>query len=213
MDDFVLQRERMVVEQLEARGITDTAVLQAMRFVPREKFVAQAYQDRVYRDGPIPILAKQTISQPYVVALMLSYLQCQPSNRVLEVGTGSGYAAAILSQMVQVVFTVERHPELVELSRSRFAALGYENIWAKEADGTLGWPEHAPYDRIIVAACGPKVPSSLQMQLAINGRLMMPIGNKKRQRLVLVERVGTKKFRQKKLQSVRFVPLIGAEGF
>lgn len=213
MDEFAKQRAQMVKEQLADRGIEDTAVLDAVRQVPREKFVPIAYQEYAYRDGPIPISAGQTISQPYVVALMLSYLQCRRIDRVLEVGTGSGYAAAVLSRMVHSVFTVERHPELVISARACFAELGYENIFVHEGDGTLGWAEHAPYNRIIVAACGPSVPRSLQMQLALNGRLIMPIGQKKRQNLVLVERRGENDFRQKKLQSVRFVPLIGSEGF
>lgn len=213
MNDFERLRATMVREQLEGRGITDTAVLQAMRTVPREKFVPKAYQDYAYRDSPIPITAGQTISQPYVVAAMLSYLHCQATDRVLEVGTGSGYAAAVLSQMVANVFTVERHAQLVELAQARFAELAYENILVKEADGSLGWGAHAPYDGIIVAACGPKVPRSLQMQLAINGRLIMPVGKRKKQNLVLVQRVGETQFQQTQLQSVRFVPLIGAEGF
>ena len=213
MDNFALQREQMVEEQLVARNIIDTAVLRAMQIVPREMFVPKAYQEFAYRDGPIPISAGQTISQPYVVALMLSLLHCRPTDRVLEIGTGSGYAAAILSQMAMHVYTVERHEELVALAQSRFDQLGYENVSCKQADGSLGWSEHAPYDRIIVAAAGPKVPKTLQMQLAINGRLIMPVGKRKRQNLMLVERVAATEFRQKRLQPVRFVPLIGAEGF
>ncbi len=213
MDDFAQQRAEMVAEQVADRGIRDTAVLQAMRSVPREIFVPTAYQTNAYDDRPIPIAVGQTISQPYVVALMLSYLQCQATDRVLEVGTGSGYVAAILSQMVAAVFTVERHLELVVVAQARFAELGYKNITVAQADGTLGWQEHAPYDCIVVSACGPKVPRSLQMELAVNGRLIMPIGKKKEQQLILVQRVSAKKFRQKKLQPVRFVPLVGAQGF
>ena len=203
----------MVQEQLVDRGILDTAVLNAMRYVPREKFVSSTYQESAYADGPLPVSAGQTISQPYVVALMLAYLQLNEGQRVLEIGTGSGYAAAVLSQIVSDVYTVERHPELVALAQARFVELGYTNIHVREGDGTLGWATYAPYDRIVVAACGPKVPRSLQMQLAVNGRLLMPVGRKKRQYLVMVERLEESEFRTEKLQSVRFVPLIGAEGF
>ncbi len=213
MNDFNAQRERMVREQLLGRGIMDTAVIQAMRTVPREKFVPQSYREAAYMDGPLPIGAGQTISQPYVVALMLVQLQLQAEQRVLEIGTGSGYAAAVLGHIVCDVYTVERQHTLAWQAQARFEQLGYENIHVLEGDGTLGWPDHAPYDRIIVAACGPKVPRSLQMQLAINGRLLMPVGKKRSQHLVLVERLAENEFRQRKLQSVRFVQLIGAEGF
>lgn len=213
MEDFTAQRERMVREQLVERGIADTAVLAAMRTVPREQFVPLSYQEAAYMDGPLPIGAGQTISQPYVVALMLVQLQLQADHRVLEIGTGSGYAAAVLSRIVREVYTVERQHTLAWQAKARLAALGYENVWVHEGDGTLGWAEYAPYDSIIAAACGPKVPPSLQMQLAVNGRLLMPVGKKKAQHLVMVERLGDNEFRQKKLQSVRFVQLIGAEGF
>lgn len=213
MEDFTAQRERMVREQLVERGIADTAVLAAMRTVPREQFVPLSYQEAAYMDGPLPIGAGQTISQPYVVALMLVQLQLQADHRVLEIGTGSGYAAAVLSRIVREVYTVERQHTLAWQAKARLAALGYENIWVHEGDGTLGWAEYAPYDSIIAAACGPKVPPSLQMQLAVNGRLLMPVGKKKAQHLVMVERLGDNEFRQRKLQSVRFVQLIGAEGF
>lgn len=213
MEDFTAQRERMVREQLVERGIADTAVLAAMRTVPREQFVPLSYQEAAYMDGPLPIGAGQTISQPYVVALMLVQLQLQADHRVLEIGTGSGYAAAVLSRIVREVYTVERQHTLAWQTKARLAALGYENIWVHEGDGTLGWAEYAPYDSIIAAACGPKVPPSLQMQLAVNGRLLMPVGKKKAQHLVMVERLGDNEFRQRKLQSVRFVQLIGAEGF
>ena len=213
MNDFVAQRERMVREQLMERGITDTAVLQAMQSVPREEFVPLSYRDAAYMDGPLPIGAGQTISQPYVVALMLVQLQLQAEQRLLEIGTGSGYAAAVLSHIVQEVYTVERQHTLAWQAQARFEQLGYENIHVLEGDGTLGWRDHAPYDHIIVAAGGPSVPRSLQMQLVVNGRLLMPVGKKKSQQLVLVERLAENEFRQKKLQPVRFVQLIGVEGF
>ncbi len=203
----------MVAEQIVGRGITDTAVIHAMRTVPREHFVLPEYVEFAYSDGPLPIPAEQTISQPYVVALMISLLRLQPEDRVLEVGTGSGYAAAVLSQIVQELYTVERHAELVEYARERLAGLGYDNLFIRHGDGSLGWPEHAPYDGIIVAAGGPKVPQTLREQLAVGGRLVMPVGGRTSQSLVLVERVGQDKFRQKRLQGVRFVPLVGEEGY
>lgn len=213
MNDFAAQRKRMVREQLMERGITDTAVLQAMGTVPREDFVPISYREAAYMDGPLPIGAGQTISQPYVVALMLVQLQLQAEQRVLEIGTGSGYAAAVLSHIVHEVDTVERQHTLAWQAQMRFEQLGYGNIHVLEGDGTLGWADHAPYDRIIVAAGGPKVPRSLQMQLAVNGRLLMPVGKKRNQHLVLVERLAENEFRQRKLQPVRFVQLIGVEGF
>ena len=203
----------MVAEQIVGRGITDTAVIHAMRTLPREHFVLPEYVEFAYSDGPLPIPAEQTISQPYVVALMISLLRLQPEDRVLEVGTGSGYAAAVLSQIVQELYTVERHAELVEYARERLAGLGYDNLFIRHGDGSLGWPEHAPYDGIIVAAGGPKVPQTLREQLAVGGRLVMPVGGRTSQSLVLVERVGQDKFRQKRLQGVRFVPLVGEEGY
>ncbi len=211
--DFAAERAAMVAEQIVGRGITDTAVIHAMRTVPREHFVLPEYVEFAYSDGPLPIPAEQTISQPYVVALMISLLRLQPEDRVLEVGTGSGYAAAVLSQIAQELYTVERHAELVEYARERLAGLGYDNLFIRHGDGSLGWPEHAPYDGIIVAAGGPKVPQTLREQLAVGGRLVMPVGGRTSQSLVLVERVGQDKFRQKRLQGVRFVPLVGEEGY
>ncbi len=210
--DFAAERAAMVAEQIVGRGITDTAVIRAMRIVPREHFVLPEYQEYAYSDGPLPIPAEQTISQPYVVALMISLLRLQPTDRVLEIGTGSGYAAAVLSRIVREVYTVERHAALVAYAQERLADLGYDNVFIRHGDGSLGWPEHAPYDGIIVAAGGPKVPQTLREQLAVNGRLVMPVGKRTSQSLVLVEREGESKFRQKKLQGVRFVPLVGEEG-
>ncbi|HID52134.1 MAG TPA: protein-L-isoaspartate(D-aspartate) O-methyltransferase, partial [Anaerolineae bacterium] len=148
--DFAAERAAMVAEQIVGRGITDTAVIQAMRTVPREHFVLPEYQEYAYSDGPLPIPAEQTISQPYVVALMISLLRLQPTDRVLEIGTGSGYAAAVLSRMVREVYTVERHAELAAYAQERLADLGYDNVFIRHGDGSLGWPEYAPYDGIIV---------------------------------------------------------------
>jgi protein-L-isoaspartate(D-aspartate) O-methyltransferase len=211
--DFARQRAQMVDMQLVARGIRDTAVLTAMGEIPREHFVLPPYLHYAYRDGPIPIPARQTISQPYVVAHMLATLQLQPTDRVLEIGTGSGYAAAVLSRIVQMVYTVERHQSLVNYARLRLADLDCDNVLVCHGDGSQGWREHAPFDAIIVAAGGPRVPMSLQVQLAVNGRLIMPVGKKGSQILVLVTRVTEEKLDQQRLTAVRFVPLIGAEGW
>ena len=211
---FAVEQTRMVEEQLKGRGITDTAVLAAMNTVPRQHFVLSAYRDVAYQDRPLPIPAEQTISQPYIVAYMLSALHLKPSDRVLEVGTGSGYEAAVLSRIVQEVYTVERHEQLVEYARQRLAQLGYDNVWVRHGDGTLGWPEYAPYEAIIVSAGGPFVPPSLLQQLAINGRLVMPVGQHTRyQVLVRYTKDETEALRAEPLEPVAFVPLIGTEGW
>ncbi|HEX6385041.1 MAG TPA: protein-L-isoaspartate(D-aspartate) O-methyltransferase [Anaerolineae bacterium] len=211
---FAIERARMVERQLKARGIRDPAILEAMSIVPREHFVPASYRKYAYRDGPIPIPNRQTISQPYVVALMISALHLQPTDRVLEIGTGSGYAAAVLSRIVQAVYTVERHARLVQYARERLADLGYDNVWVHHGDGTLGWPEHAPYTAIIVAAGGPDVPPSLAGQLEIGGRLVMPVGRHRRQqKLVRITRQGPDEFTKKDLGAVAFVPLVGEEGW
>jgi protein-L-isoaspartate(D-aspartate) O-methyltransferase len=208
------QRERMVAEQVAGRGIVDPAVLTAMRQVPREAFVADKYRDFAYDDGPLPILEGQTISQPYVVALMIEALLLRPEDRVLEIGTGSGYAAAVLSRIVAEVYTVERIEDLVAYAQQNLSRLGYDNVWVKQGDGTLGWPEHAPYNGIVVAAGGPKIPNPLKEQLAIGGRIVMPVGSEQRaQQLVRVTRVSENDFDQERLGHVRFVPLIGEQGW
>lgn len=208
------QRERMVAEQVAGRGIVDPAVLAAMRRVPREAFVADKYRDFAYDDGPLPILEGQTISQPYVVALMIEALLLQPEDRVLEIGTGSGYAAAVLSRIVAEVYTVERIEALVAYAQQNLSELGYDNVWVKQGDGTLGWPEHAPYNGIVVAAGGPKIPNALKEQLAVGGRIVMPVGSEQRaQQLVRATRVSENDFDQERLGHVRFVPLIGEQGW
>lgn len=211
---FARLRETMVAEQIEARGVDDPAVLQAMRQVPREVFVAERYRDLAYNDAPLPILKKQTISQPYVVAYMIAALRLQPSDRVLEIGSGSGYAAAVLSHMAAEVYTVERHSQLVEYARSRLEEAGYGSVQVRHGDGTRGWPERAPFDGIIVAAGGPFVPASLKAQLAPGGRLVMPVGKERRhQRLLLLTRLEDDTFSEQALSPVAFVPLIGREGW
>jgi protein-L-isoaspartate(D-aspartate) O-methyltransferase len=211
---FAQRRMRMVEEQIEGRGIRDAAVLVAMKTIPREVFVADRFKPYAYEDMPLPIPAGQTISQPYMVAYMISVLELQPSDRVLEIGTGSGYAAAILSRVAKEVYTIERHKRLVAYARWRLARLGYDNVWLHHGNGTLGWAEHAPYDAIIVAAGGPHIPSSLAAQLAVNGRLVMPVGRcPYQQSLVLITRQGEDQFARTNLGPVAFVPLIGEKGW
>ena len=210
--DFEKLRAEMVAD-LQERGIEDTAVLQAMRTVPREVFVQEDHLEYAYYNGALPLPAQQTISQPYVVALMLSALKLQPQFTVLEIGTGSGYAAAVLGQIVRHVHTVERKEALVAYANARLQQLGYTNVQVHLGDGTLGWPEAAPYEAIVVAAGGPTVPVSLRDQLGVNGRLIMPVGSYKKQKLQLVWRKKDGRFGQKTLTPVRFVPLIGSEGW
>jgi protein-L-isoaspartate(D-aspartate) O-methyltransferase len=213
-DEFADRRQRMVSQQIAGRGIDDAAVLNAMRVVPREQFVLGPYRQFAYDDTPLPIPANQTISQPYIVAYMIAALRLEPEHRVLEIGAGSGYAAAVLSLIVRQVFTVERHRKLADYARDRLARLGYDNVRVMNGDGTLGWPEHAPYNGIVVAAGGPSVPESLRAQLAIGGRLVMPIGRSRRkQSLILIARTAVVAFTVEKLVPVAFVPLIGDEGW
>lgn len=213
-DHFATERREMVETQLMGRGIVDEAVLEAMAAVPREKFIPDRYRFDAYGDHPVPIGHGQTISQPYIVALMAEALELKPEDEVLEIGTGSGYAAAVLGKMVRRVYTVERVPELAEEASRRFQALGYTNIHVKVGDGTLGWPEYAPYAGISVTAGAPDVPASLPGQLRVGGRLIVPVGSAIfTQTLLLVERTGVEKYRREDLGLVQFVPLVGAEGW
>lgn len=212
--DFREEREQMVETQIGARGIMDPWVLHAMRTVSREGFIPESLQAYAYDDGPLPIGEDQTISQPYVVAVMTQAVQPKPGNRALEIGTGSGYAAAVLATIVSEVYTVERLGQLAEGARRHLAALGYRNVHVLHGDGTLGWPEHAPYDAIIVTAGGPFVPPALLEQLAIGGRLIMPVGSARRfQRLVRVTRTAADNYEREDLEQVAFVPLIGTQGW
>jgi protein-L-isoaspartate(D-aspartate) O-methyltransferase len=212
--NYAVRREAMVLHQLVRRDIRDKLVLDAMRKVPREQFVPEVERDFAYTDGPLPIGAGQTISQPYIVALMSEALQLKGGERVLEIGTGSGYAAAILAEIAAEVFTVERVKELADRAAEVLIRQGYVNAHVKHGDGTLGWAERAPYDAIVVTAGGPKVPESLRQQLAVGGRLVMPVGTSPSyQTLVEVVRSSEDRFDSTNLGEVRFVALVGKEGW
>jgi len=214
MADFAELRERMVRRQIEARGISDAAILQAFREVPREAFVSPDYARDAYDDHPLPIEAGQTISQPYIVALMIEAAEVRPGDRVLEVGAGSGYAAAVISRIAEQVIGIERQHDLVEVARRRLERLGYDNVRIVEGDGTRGCPEEAPFDAILAAASGSHVPPPLVAQLAPGGRLVMPIGDPGWvQKLVKVTKQEDGILQQSDLGEVRFVPLIGEEGW
>ena len=211
---FSRERERMVERQIAARGVQDEDVLEAMRNVPREEFVADRLREFAYEDSPLPIEAGQTISQPYIVALMIEAAAIEPGDRVLEIGAGSGYAAAVMAKIARRVYAIERQPELGRVAQERFDRLGYDNIELKVGDGTRGWPEAAPFDAILAAAGGPEVPDALLEQLAPGGRLVMPVGRSRdSQSLVVVRRTGDRRFEQTELGAVRFVPLIGEHGW
>ena len=214
MSDFAELRERMVRRQIEARGIHDAAILEAFRTVPREAFVSPDYARDAYEDHPLPIGAGQTISQPYIVALMIAAAEIRSGDRVLEVGAGSGYAAAIMSRIASEVIAIERQHDLVEVARRRLERLGYDNVRIVEGDGTRGCPEEAPFDAILAAASGSHVPPSLVAQLGVAGRLVMPIGEPNWvQKLVKVTKQEDGILQQADLGEVRFVPLIGEEGW
>jgi protein-L-isoaspartate(D-aspartate) O-methyltransferase len=211
--DFEADRRAMVEDQLVRRGISDERVLEAFRSVPRDEFVEQGLREFAHRDTPLAIGSGQTISQPYIVALTAQELGLTGSERLLEVGTGSGYAAAISSRLAREVFTVERHQSLAATAADRLERLGYSNVRVLVGDGTLGWPEHAPFDAIAVAAGAPEVPQALLSQLAPGGRLLIPVGSKtSRQVLMRITREADG-FREEPILDVRFVPLIGEQGF
>jgi protein-L-isoaspartate(D-aspartate) O-methyltransferase len=212
-EERTAEREEMVERQIARRGVRSEPVLRAMRRVPRHAFVPDSSQAAAYDDSPLPIGTGQTISQPYIVAYMTELLELESDDRVLEIGTGSGYAAAVLAEIVDEVFTVERHANLAETARKRFTDLGYENVHVREGDGTKGWPEAGPFDAIIVAAGGPQVPESLKHQLAQGGRLVIPVGSSYSQQLLRIRRVGEEEWKTEMLSGVRFVPLVGEEGW
>lgn len=201
-------RAQMVAEQIEARGIDDPALLEAMRTVPRERFVSEDMRGYAFRDGPLPIEADQTISQPYIVAEMIAAADIGAGNRVLEVGAGSGYAAAILGQLATEVYAIERHKELADLAAGRMRDLGYDNVTVRQGDGTKGWAEKAPFDAILVAAQGAAVPQALTDQLAEGGRIVIPIGGRSVQSLKKFTKRGDGSLAEEDLGQVRFVPLV-----
>lgn len=200
----------MVKEQLIARGIRDRQVLNAMRRIPRDQFVSAEHHRKSYDDQPLPIGFDQTISQPYMVALMTEHLGVEAGSKVLEVGTGSGYQAAVLSALGAVVFSIERIPDLAQLACRFLKSCGIENVHVRVGDGCLGWPEEAPFDRILVAASAPRVPSLLLEQLGPGGRLVIPIGSSVSQTLTVLERVGEQD-KTSEICGCLFVPLVGSE--
>ncbi|GMW00153.1 MAG: protein-L-isoaspartate O-methyltransferase [Candidatus Hydrogenedentota bacterium] len=211
-DPYWETRRDMVASQLENRGISDPHVLNAMRTVPRHLFVPESAQSRAYEDKPVEIGEGQTISQPYMVAMMTELLEPGHTDRMLEIGTGSGYQSAILSVLCAEVHTVERKVELAEQAQKRLVALGYDNVCVHVGDGTLGWPELAPFDGIIVTAGGPRIPKSLKVQLAEGGCLVCPVGPRDGQRLIRMVRRGDTYITEDIIGCV-FVPLIGEEGW
>jgi protein-L-isoaspartate(D-aspartate) O-methyltransferase len=210
--EFAPQRSAMLEKQLRRRGIVDFAVLGAMDAVPRHEFVPPELRARAYEDLPLSIGAGQTISQPYIVAAMTAALRLDPEDRVLEIGTGCGYQAAVLSLLAKEVFTIECRTELARSAASRLAALGYSNVHVHCGDGTLGLPECAPFDAILIAAAAPAVPKPLLAQLAEGGRMILPVGSADQQELQLIEKDGTK-MHTNTLEGCRFVPLVGHFGW
>ena len=214
MADFAALREEMVRRQIEGRGLRDPHLLAAMRAVPREAFVPAPLAGHAYEDSPLPIEADQTISQPYIVALMIEAAAIAPGGKVLEIGAGSGYAAAVIGRIAGAVIAIERHGELAALAAERMKRLGCANVRIVHGDGSRGLPEEAPFDAILAAASGSHVPECLKHQLAIGGTLVMPIGEPGAvQSLVAVTRTGDEAYRTEDLGAVRFVPLIGEEGW
>jgi protein-L-isoaspartate(D-aspartate) O-methyltransferase len=211
-DEFAAIRNRMVDTQIEIRGVTDLRVLAAMRRVPRHRFVPQSLWDQAYNDYPLPIGEDQTISQPYIVALMTEALELKSTDRVLEIGTGSGYQAAVLAELAAEVYSIDRLASLAEQAQKVLAELGYKNFHVRVGDGTLGWPEEAPFEAILVTAGAPQVPRPLVEQLALGGRLVIPVGDRFSQTLtrVLKTEDGVK---YDYLGGCRFVRLIGKYGW
>jgi protein-L-isoaspartate(D-aspartate) O-methyltransferase len=214
MADFASEREAMVERQLRRRGIHEELILKAFREVPREAFIGDEYAHLAYGDHPLPIEAGQTISQPYIVGLMIQAAGIEPGDKVLEVGAGSGYAAAVISRIASKVIGIERQHDLVEIARERLAQLGYDNVDIIEGDGTKGYPPEAPFDAILAAASGSHVPKTLVAQLAVGGTIVMPVGDPGWvQKLVKVRKLEDGCLQQSDLGGVRFVPLIGEEGW
>lgn len=212
MDEYAVVRERMVREQLEMRDVCDSRVLEAMRTVPRHEFVPEDSRNLAYADAPLPIGDGQTISQPYIVAFMTELLDIQATDRLLEVGTGSGYQAAVLSVLAGEVYTLERIERLATEARARLSRLGFSNVDVIESDGSGGYPEQAPFDGIIVTAAAPKAPTPLKAQLADGGRLVIPVGSREGQMLERWTRQGDR-LKEERIAPVAFVPLLGEHGW
>jgi protein-L-isoaspartate(D-aspartate) O-methyltransferase len=206
--DYAAQRERMVKEQIVNRGVTEERVLAALRKVPREQFVPENFRDESYTDGPVPIGYDQTISQPYIVAFMTEQLHPQPTDRVLEIGTGSGYQAAILAELVAEVYSIEIVEPLAKAAEGTLQRLGYKNVRVKVGDGYKGWPDHAPFDAIIVTCAPDHVPQPLVDQLKEGGRMIIPVGPRLAQELYLLQKKNGQ-LRQGAVLEVRFVPMAG----
>ncbi|MCL5744798.1 MAG: protein-L-isoaspartate(D-aspartate) O-methyltransferase [Acidobacteria bacterium] len=208
-DPFAGAREGMVREQIEERGIRHAGVLRAMRSIPRHRFVPEALRERAYEDRPLPIGYRATISQPYIVALMTELLEPAAHHRVLEIGTGSGYQAAVLSRLAKHVYTVEIVPELAKSAGALLAGMGHRNITVRQGDGYRGWPEEAPFDRIMLTAAPPEVPQALLEQLAPGGKLVAPVGvGPWDQELIVVDKTAQGKFRRRSVTAVMFVPMV-----
>ncbi len=210
--DFKYAHDRMVQEQIISRGIQDPAVIAAFRVIPRHIFVDPALQAQSYSDNALPIGEGQTISQPYMVALMTSLLKLKRGDKVLEIGTGSGYQASILHYFTQRVYTIERNEKLAKRAQQLFKKLGYQNIVTKIGDGSMGWPAMSPFDAIVVTAGGPSIPEILKQQLSENGKLVMPVGSQEKQKLIILHK-NNNSFIQEEHGSCVFVPLIGARGW
>jgi protein-L-isoaspartate(D-aspartate) O-methyltransferase len=207
-DAYETARARMVEEQLARRGVTDARVLAVMRRVPRHRFVEEALRERAYGDHPLPIGEEQTISQPYIVGFMTQLLELHGQEKVLEVGTGSGYQTAVLAELARRVCSVERLPRLAERARALLEQLGYDNVWVRVGSGTLGWPDEAPFDRILVTAGGPAVPPPLFQQLAEGGRMVVPLGDAANQTLTVVEK-SAGEMKTRPCGECKFVKLVG----
>lgn len=213
MKDYTISRRRMVEEQIIGRGVTDPRVIDAMLKVPRHKFVEEALAGKSYQDAPLPIGEKQTISQPYMVAVMSEALMLDGSETVLEVGTGSGYQAAVLALLAERVFSLERIPALARRARKALDSSGFSKVNIRLADGSVGWQDKAPFDGIIVTAGAPKVPQEYLDQLSIDGRLVIPVGDRDSQVLMRITKVRDDDYKEEKMLGCRFVPLIGNQGW
>ena len=213
MKDYTISRRRMVEEQVIARGVKDPRVIDAMLKVPRHKFVEEALAGKAYQDAPLPIGEKQTISQPYMVAVMSEALMLDGSEGVLEVGTGSGYQAAVLALLADRVYSLERIPSLARRARKVLDDNGFSKVNIRLADGTVGWQGMGPFDGIIVTAGAPKVPQEYMDQLSLGGRLIIPVGDRESQILMRITRIGEAEYKEEKMLGCRFVPLIGNQGW